>query len=245
MLPDHKSESDLELRDEVSIISGPLAGMTGTVLKLRIDPPRLRKGSRSRDEVILSVALIGREVPVTVRPPQVRLLRKWHARLNEQIAVVVAPITAEAIYHLSKHPEQLYDVDPIKFEFLIARLLEDAGYSVKVTPATRDGGRDILAVLKIPFGEVLTIVDCKRFAAHRTIGPDLVQRLLWVSDNRDKASNAMLVTTSSFTSGARKLEQEYRWRLQLKEYADIREWLRSFGKWHRRGDGDLWLPNTP
>jgi restriction system protein len=139
----------------------------------------------------------------------------------------------------------LYEVDPIKFEHLIARLLEDAGYSVKITPATRDGGRDILAVLEIPFGEILTIVDCKRFAANRTIGPELVQRLLWVSDNRDRASNAMLVTTSSFTSGARRLEQEYRWRLRLKEYSDIREWLRSFGKWQRSSEGDVWVPSVP
>src|SRR5206468_12002343 len=124
----------------------------------------------------------------------------------EQIRLAVAPITAEAIYHLAGHPEDLYELDPIKFELLIARLLEDAGYSVKVTPATRDGGRDILAVLKIPYGEVLTIVDCKRFSAHRRIGPELVQRLLWVCDHHDKASNAMLVTTSSFTSGARIIE---------------------------------------
>jgi hypothetical protein len=126
MLPDDRSANGLELRDEVSIISGPLAGLTGTVLKLRIAPPGSRKGSRFREEVVLSAVLIGRDVAVTVGPAQVRLVRKWHARLIEQIAVAVAPITAEAIYHLSNHPEQLYDVDPIKFEFLIARLLEDA-----------------------------------------------------------------------------------------------------------------------
>jgi restriction endonuclease Mrr len=203
------------------------------------------KGRRFREEVVVSVGLISRHVPVTVGADQVRLLRKWHDRLGEQIAFAVNPITAEAIYHLSKHPEMLYEVDPIRFEHLIARLLENAGYSVKITPATRDGGRDILAVLKIPFGEVLTIVDCKRFAANRIIGPELVQRLLWVSDNRDRASNAMLVTTSSFTSGARKIEQEYRWRLQLKEYSDIREWLCGFGKWQQKSEGDVWVPNSP
>jgi restriction system protein len=139
----------------------------------------------------------------------------------------------------------MYELDPIKFEFLVALLLEDAGYSVKVTPASRDGGRDILAVLKIPFGEVLTIVDCKRFAAHRKIGPELVQRLLWVSDNHDRASNAMLVTTSSFTSGARLIEQEHRWRLKLQEYGDIHDWLSRFGKWRAHDTGSLWLPGDP
>jgi hypothetical protein len=93
--------SDLNLGDEVSIITGPLAGLTGTIQILRLAPPGLPKGSRFREEVVVSVALINRIVPVTVGPEQVRLLRKWQDRLSEQIAVAVSPITAEAIYHLS------------------------------------------------------------------------------------------------------------------------------------------------
>jgi hypothetical protein len=220
--------------DEVEINEGPLNGIKGILTDIT-----------TLSRAVVSVSLLNRSVAVVIDSGWISLIQRRDAVIIGQIRAAVEPITAEVIFLLAAHPNEIYELHPIKFELLVARLLEDAGYKVRVTPATRDGGRDILAVLKIPFGEVLTIVDCKRFASHRKIGPELVQRLLWVSDNYDKASNAMLVTTSSFTSGARMIEQEYRWRLRLKEYGDIHEWLCQFGKWRPDGAGSLWLPDEP
>ncbi|WP_256206282.1 restriction endonuclease [Nitrosomonas oligotropha] len=133
-------------------------------------------------------------------------------------------------------------MDPYKFEEIVASILEDMGYSVHVTPRTRDGGRDILAVFKLPVGEILTVVDCKRYSSSRKIGPDLVQRLLWVAENNDRASRAMIATTTFFTSGAREIEDKYRWKLTLSDFDQISSWLTRYGCWKNDQESGLWVP---
>ena len=229
-------EHRFAIGDQIEIKFGPLKGLTGIIVEGRTIP---------QHRVLASVSLLQRNVQTELNKVDIVRLRTRLEIVGAQVRTAIEPITAEAIYYLATHPDEMYVLDPIKFEILVARLLEDAGYSVKITPPTRDGGRDILAILKIPYGEVLTIVDCKRFAPHRRIGSELVQRLLWVSDNHDKASNAMLVTTSSFTSGARLLEKEHRWRLRLKEYGDIHDWLGRFGTGGVDEKGALWVPPEP
>lgn len=159
-----------------------------------------------------------------------------------QIDLAASSVNAELIKYLAKHPEALYDIHPRKFEEIVAAIMEDMGYSVCVTPPTRDGGRDILAVLKLPIGETLTIVDCKRYSALHRIGPDVIQRLLWIADNNDKASRAMIATTSFFTSGARNIECEYKWRLTLSDFDQVSSWLTQYGHWKSDETSGLWVP---
>lgn len=68
---------------------------------------------------------------------------------------------------INKDPENLYTLDPRKFEELVAELLDREGFAVKITPPTRDGGRDILAYTNGKIGEHLYLVECKRYASHR------------------------------------------------------------------------------
>ena len=49
---------------------------------------------------------------------------------------------------LKKYSEKLYDIDPRKFEELVASILEDLRFSIELTQATRDGGWDIIANVK-------------------------------------------------------------------------------------------------
>ena len=40
--------------------------------------------------------------------------------------------------------EDLNEMDPRKFEFLVADLFQNLGYKAKVTPGSNDGGKDII-----------------------------------------------------------------------------------------------------
>lgn len=218
--------------DEVSVTRGPLAGVTGIIVRT------------ARKRLVLSVRLINQAAIVEIHPSDVKVGRTKLQIAREQIQVAVEPVNAELIYRVSREPTLLHELSARKFEELIAHLLEKAGYEVELTPPSRDGGRDILAVLTLPVGSMLTVVECKRFARHRRIGPDIVHRLLWVADRHDNASHAMLATTSSFTSGARALQQKYRWRLSLRDYDGIQAWLRKYGEWTTSPRGTLWLPGS-
>jgi restriction system protein len=46
---------------------------------------------------------------------------------------------------LKKQPKDIFNITPRQYEELVAELMHDMGYEVTLTPATRDGGKDILA----------------------------------------------------------------------------------------------------
>ncbi|MEI3234695.1 MAG: restriction endonuclease [Intestinibacter bartlettii] len=52
-------------------------------------------------------------------------------------------------------------LSPREFELLIASLYEHLGYEIEVTPATRDGGKDIIAKMKREEGNEVVYVECK------------------------------------------------------------------------------------
>ena len=71
----------------------------------------------------------------------------------------------EMIQHFQNHPEEMYSMAPRKFEELIAAIFKNHGFRVELTPATRDGGLDIIAIEdSIITGESVHLVECKRYA---------------------------------------------------------------------------------
>jgi HJR/Mrr/RecB family endonuclease len=112
---------------------------------------------------------------------------------------------------------------------LIAELLRDIGYEVTLTQATRDGGKDILASIKTECGDVLCLVDAKKYRNDRKIGVSLV-RTLYGTLCDYQATSAMLVTTSSYSADARALQQKHQYQLSLKDYTDVAGWIQRYGK---------------
>ncbi|MCG8454724.1 MAG: restriction endonuclease [Holophagales bacterium] len=148
--------------------------------------------------------------------------------LTPQLQVEIGDIQSELIRYLGAHPHLLYQLDPNKFEDLVAAIFRDRGYEVLQTPRCRDGGRDLVAIYKEPFGTMMTLVECKRYADHRRIGPGLVRELYGVVEH-ERASHGILATTTFFTKGARRLELDLRYRLSLRDYNDLVQWCREYG----------------
>ncbi len=85
------------------------------------------------------------------------------------------------IDNLRKHPKDIYALSPRQYEELVAELLKDMGYDVELTPATRDGGKDILAFVQTPAAKLLCLVEAKRYRMDRTVGVELGPRTVWHS----------------------------------------------------------------
>ena len=130
---------------------------------------------------------------------------------------------------LKQQPKSVYDLEPRQFEELLAHLLNDMGWEVELTPASNDGGKDILAYLNTTVGKMLCLVEAKRYRADRKVGVDLVRSLYGTLCDH-KASSAMLVTTSSFTSGAREFQKRNQYQLALRDYGDVVQWIQDYGR---------------
>ena len=131
------------------------------------------------------------------------------------------------IKYFTKHPKELYKINPRTFEELVASLLKDMGYDVELTSRGPDGGVDILATQKTGIGELLLLVDCKRYNPEKNIGVGMVRSLYGIGQQR-RASMSMLVTTSFFTKPARQFQERVRYQLSLRDYNDLIIWLQNY-----------------
>jgi hypothetical protein len=92
------------------------------------------------------------------------------------------------------------------FERFVATLVDELGFEdVVLTPRSSDNGRDVLARKTLHGISMLFAFECKRYHPDRPVGPDILRALLGtITHGSTKANKGVLVTTSTFTSGARK-----------------------------------------
>lgn len=146
------------------------------------------------------------------------------SEIARELVTRVREISDELIAALAKHPDLLYELDPRRFEELVAELYIRRGFKVELTPSSGDGGADLLVAKHDELGRSLYVVQCKRYAARRKIGPSLVRELIGTVDHK-RASAGVLLTTSFFTKGARDLEHDYKHRLALRDFIALRDLL--------------------
>lgn len=97
--------------------------------------------------------------------------------LSGGIVTACQSVNDELIRYLAAHPESLRDLDPRRFEKLVAELFQRQAFEVTLTPRTRDGGKDVYAVKNDQFGSILYLIECKRYAAKNRVGVEAVRGL--------------------------------------------------------------------
>jgi restriction endonuclease Mrr len=155
-------------------------------------------------------------------------------------------ISDQLFRRIQARPSELYRMPPEKFEEFMAELLERMGLQdVEVTQRTRDKGRDIRAKLKVSIGELLIIVECKRYAAARKVGLAVVERFLWTIRETDRASCGLIATTSFFSADAKAKAKEFQYKLHLADIAKLKTWIGQVGTWRKQEGSELWVPAAP
>lgn len=153
--------------------------------------------------------------------------RELDASSTRIIQVDFYSVNQELLKYLSQYPTAVYDLTPRRFEELIAKIFEDLDYEVLLTPKTRDGGTDLCAIKRNDLGELLYVVECKKFAPTRPVGIGHVRSLYGVK-NATGASAGILVTTSFFTKPAKAFQQSLCYELSLRDYKSIKQWLKKY-----------------
>lgn len=147
---------------------------------------------------------------------------------NESAATyaIIDPLQGIKRY-LAKHPEKLYDLNPRRFEELIADILKDFGFDTELTKATRDGGRDIYAYVRNAVTSFLMFVECKRWTKTNKVGISVVQRVHGAA-KAGGAHKAMIVTTSFFTLPAQQERRKIVKEFDLADYDTLKDWLARY-----------------
>lgn len=129
---------------------------------------------------------------------------------------------------LLDHPELLRTMDWRTFEKLLADSLEALGFEVELQKGTKDGGIDLFAIKRVEvIGPQRYLIQAKRYK--NKVGVEPVQRLMFLHQHH-RVTKACLATTSTFTGGAWKLAEQYKWQLELKDFDGVLDWVRQAAK---------------
>lgn len=150
-----------------------------------------------------------------VAPEALRRLEELDATVN---SIVIADVLRDR--------RRALELESRQFEYLVAEALIRRGLTVTLTPASGDGGYDIVALKESEFGELRFLVECKRYAPHNPVGVEIVRALHGVVDDQ-RATAGIVVTTSGFTRGAKELQERHPHRLKLLDYETLCSWLRA------------------
>lgn len=168
----------------------------------------------------ISKILSGETHSLDYKAPDVKKLESPIIQLD------FSTISEELTAYLLNNPGALHNISPRKFEELVAYIMEKHGYEVTLTQQSRDGGIDIFALKNDGFGNILTIVDCKKYSATNPVGIAAVRGMYGTMQIKS-ASHGIIATTSRFTPDAYNLAQEYKYQLSLKDHADILKWIQN------------------
>jgi len=147
--------------------------------------------------------------------------------LPSDAAPRIISVNEDLIKRLKLEPESIYQLTPRKFEEVLAELLTDMGMEVELTQVSKDDGRDIMARFDAGTGKMLCLVEAKRYRKDRKVGIELVKQLFGTLCD-SQATSAMLVTTSSFTGGAKEFQKKYKWKMDLRDYGGVVDWIEGY-----------------
>ncbi|CAG9262698.1 putative AAA domain-containing protein [Paraburkholderia caribensis] len=144
--------------------------------------------------------------------------------LPPPIVEVCSHLEQKLFEAVAENPDLMYTISPRDFELLVAELLHRQGYDIQVTPPSKDGGVDLYAAKSSEIGQFLFLVECKRYARSNPVQVDVV-RSLYGNVQAKKATSGVIVTTSTFTRGAKSFQSQLHHQLQLKDYLNLRDWI--------------------
>lgn len=150
-------------------------------------------------------------------------------------ATIVAPTWAQSsptyillAIDLLRQGKLLSELPWREFEKLIGELLEAEGWHVQVTKPTRDGGIDVVATVSDAIiGEVKAVWQAKKYSLSNKVKLKEVRELSAIRDD-EKATKAMIVTTSHLTQDAIDWVKRDVYRLGYKDKEDIEKWLQRY-----------------
>lgn len=214
----------LGVRPEFASAHSDLYGLlAGNPLSARLVADLLRSGSITPRELLTRLSAFQRSglLGADGRPLSQSGERK--------IITDVTSVSDELLAKVHLNPKLLYELSPRGFEEFVADVLSRLGYQITLTPASKDGGKDIYAAKKDHLGSFLYVVECKKYAPDHPVGVGLIRQLNGVVQ-AEKATAGILATTSFFTKGAKEFQSRVAHQMGLKDYLGLQEWLDTIFK---------------
>jgi restriction system protein len=142
---------------------------------------------------------------IVLPPILVQAVVERQAQTQEgDLVVALVPAWTAIVAALQKDPAVAFEIDPRKWEEILAGAYELAGFDeVILTPRSGDLGRDVIATKK-GFLTVRIIEQVKRYASGNLVPASDVRALCGTLNLDSRASKGLVTTTSDFAPGCAK-----------------------------------------
>lgn len=134
-----------------------------------------------------------------------------------------ADVYEELYRHFACRPDDLHRLHWRDFEVLLFRIFQNQGFEPQLGPGRGDGGVDLRLWQRDPIGDILTLVQVKKYASRNKIDLTQVAALYGITDV-EGAGKALFVTTSSYLPIAHRFAARTSGVLELAERGDIIKW---------------------
>jgi restriction system protein len=181
---------------------GPAISATGQVF-----PPTVEQGPPT--EVVVGVELV-------------RSLRKTD---EGTLIQMVTPAWTKILAELATDPNALRKLNWRQLEELVAGAYQQYGWTVELTPRSNDKGRDVIAT-RDDIGAIRLLDQVKHYAPDHVVDAGDVREIFGVLSLDQRASKAIITTTSSFAPGVwTEFASVMPTRLELRDGSQLVEWL--------------------
>lgn len=137
-----------------------------------------------------------------------------------------ADVHEELYSYFAKRPENLHQLTWREFEILLFRIFQNQGFACDLGPGSNDGGVDVRLLQRDPLGDMLTLVQAKKYTPKNKIDLSAVAALHGVADV-EGAQKSVFVTTSDYLPSARKFAGRTRIPMTLATSSDVQEWCQN------------------
>ena len=134
-----------------------------------------------------------------------------------KIITDVRLVNKRILDRINRQPQEIYKLSPRQFEILVAELFEERGYQVKLTPQTRDGGKDLIILDHREVGNLMIYAECKQHAPDRPVGVSVVSDLIGRMA-ADRATAGLVVTSSYFSPDAKTFQSKFEHQMTLIDF---------------------------
>jgi restriction system protein len=145
-----------------------------------------------------------------------------------RLVEAVAPPWYSILEMLRRDPASAYQIDPFKWEEIIAGAYDAAGFDeVVLTPRSGDGGRDVIAT-RHGIGSIRIFDQVRAYTPPHVVTAEQVRAMLGVITGHQNVSKGVISTTSEFAPRLmedKAIASHVPYRLELKPRDDLLKWL--------------------
>lgn len=155
---------------------------------------------------------------------------------GRSVAAVALP-WFEIMDLIQRDPDSIYQIDPRKWEELIAGAYDRQGFQVILTPYSGDKGRDVIATRK-DVGSIRIFDQVKRYKPGHVVTLEEVHAMLGAITGAGGVSKGVVTTTSTFAPRIfenPEITRRMPYRLELRDREQLLPWLASLAKRDRAG----------